>query len=224
MQSITERLFSLQDKGYKEFQAKLMPTVSKDNIIGVRTPALRKLAKEIYGTKAANEFLKMLPHKYYEQDNLHAFLLLQIKDFDACVKEVERFLPHIDNWATCDSLRPICFKKNAEELLPYIDKWLKSEHVYTVRFGIEMLMVHFLDDRFDVKYLWQVAHIKSDEYYVNMMCAWYFATALCKRWQDALPLIEDKTLQPWVHSKTIQKAVESYCLTAEQKAYLKTLK
>lgn len=222
--NILEKLFSLQDLKYKDFHIKLMPTVDPERVIGIRIPALRALAKEIKNTEEANRFLETLPHKYYEENNLHAFLLEGITDFDRCVAETERFLPYVDNWATCDSLRPKCFKKNKAKLLLYIEKWLQSDSTYTVRFAVGCLMLYFLDESFDVKYLERVSQIRSEEYYINMMIAWYFATALAKQWSDTVVFLEDNRLSPWVHNKTIQKAVESYRITAEQKAYLKTLK
>ncbi len=219
-----ERLFKLQDKNYKSFQGKLMPTVSDDRIIGVRIPEIRRLAKELAGTQKAEDFLIEVPHKYYEEDNLHAFIIEQIKDFDSCITAINTFLPHVDNWATCDSMRPKCFKNNKEKLLLDIDKWLDSKHTYTVRFGIETLMLYYLDEDFKDEYHQRVAKIISQEYYINMMIAWYFATALAKRWNETLPYIENKSLPAWVHNKAIQKAVESYRITNEQKEYLKTLK
>ena len=221
---ITERLFALQDIKYKDFQCKLMPTVDSDRVIGVRTPALRAMAKELYVTPEAEEFLITLPHTYYEEDNLHAFLLERIKDFDECITALDAFLPYIDNWATCDSLRPACLKKNAQRLLPHIERWLDSPHVYTVRFGIEALMLYFLDEHYDEVYSRRISRIRSDEYYVNMMIAWYFATALAKRWEDIIPFIKEKRLSHWVHNKVIGKACESYRITAEQKEYLRTLR
>ncbi len=224
MQSIKTELFKLCDLNYKKFHQKLIPNINPSLIIGVRTPALKKYANKLFGTKEGSLFLKELPHEYYEENNLHAFLINKINDFDTCVAEVERFLPFIDNWATCDGLRPISFKNNAEKLLPYVENWLKSDREYTVRFGIEMLMCHFLDERFKSQYLKWVASIKSDEYYVNMMVAWYFATALAKQWNIAFPYIEQKTLDPWIHGKTIQKAIESYRILDEQKEILKLCK
>lgn len=221
---MTEKMFSLQDTKYKDFQCKLMPTVDPDRVIGVRTPALRALAKELYGTPQAEEFLSALPHTYYEENNLHAFLIEGIKDFDACIAALNAFLPYVDNWATCDSMRPVCFKRNIHKLPPYIEGWLNSSHVYTVRFGIEALMLCFLDEHYDEAYPRRISQIRSDEYYVNMMIAWYFATALAKRWENIIPFIEENTLSPWVHNKAIQKACESYRITAEQKDYLRTLK
>lgn len=224
MDSIQKRLFDLKDLEYKDFQCKLMPTVNADTVIGVRTPQLRALAKQIYGTKDADKFLTSLPHFYYEENNLYSYLTEQIKDFDLCVNTVDKFLPFVNNWATCDTMKPKVFTKNAEKLLPYIEKWLCSKHTYTVRYGILMLMTHFLDSKFDVKYLKRVSQIKSDEYYINMMIAWYFATSFAKQYESTLPFIEQHLLPNWVHNKTIQKTCESYRITANQKAYIKTLK
>ncbi len=217
-------LFAQQDLGYKDFSAKLMPTVHPDTIIGVRIPVLRQMAKKLYGTDEAAAFMSRLPHTYFEENNVHAFLIAQIPDFEACVDALNEFLPYIDNWATCDSLRPTCFKKNREALLPWIQTWMASSAPYTLRFGIEMLMVYYLDDHFTPEYPKWVAQIQSEEYYVNMMIAWYFATALSKQWAAVVPYLEGKSLPVWVHNKTIQKAIESYRITAEQKAYLRTLR
>ena len=218
-----EILFSMQDKKYKEFHSALMPTVNPDKVIGVRTPRLRKLVKEISnGEKSL--FLKNLPHEYYEEDNLHAFIICEMKDFEDCLGETEKFLPYIDNWATCDSLRPKVFKKNVQKLTPLVERCLKSSHIYTVRYGIGLLLSYFLDDEFDEKYLQIVSEIESEEYYINMMSAWYFATALAKKWDEALPYITENRLPLWVHNKSIQKAVESYRITQEQKELLRTFK
>ena len=218
---IRKRLFELQDLKYRDFHSKLMPTVDKELIIGVRTPALRKLAKEISKTEYAAEFLKILPHKYYEENNLHAFLIEEIKDYDACVTQINRFLPLVDNWATCDMMRPKILRKHLPELLEEIEKWINSDDVYAVRFGIEMLMCHYLDSAFSPEYPETVSRIKSDDYYVKMMVAWYFATALSKRYDEIVPYIENFRLDADVHNKTIRKAVESYRITDEQKAYLR---
>ncbi len=222
--NIISELFKLQDKNYKAFNLKLIPTVNPDTVIGVRAPALRALAKTIYREGRANEFFALSPHKYYEENNLHAFLIEQIKDFATCISEIDRFLPFVDNWATCDGMRPKCFKNHKNELLQAINRWLKSNHTYTVRFAIGMLMTHFLDDDFSPLYLDIVANVKSNEYYVNMMVAWYFATALAKQYEATLPYIENRKLGTFVHNKTIQKACESFRITAEQKEYLKTLR
>ncbi|MBR3818037.1 MAG: HAD-IA family hydrolase [Clostridia bacterium] len=221
---IKSRLFEIRDLKYRDFHSRLMPTVEKSKVIGVRTPELRKFAKEISGTAVAESFIEKLPHKYYEENNLHAFLIEKIKDYDKCIEEVNRFLPYIDNWATCDMMRPKIFKKHLPELLAEIEKWLKSEHTYTVRFGIECLMCYCLDDNFSPEYPETVSAIRTDEYYIKMMQAWYFATALAKRYDDILPFIEQNTLDAETHNKTIRKAVESFRITEEQKSYLRKLK
>ena len=221
---VCEKLFSMQDLKYKEFHSKLMPTVDSDLVIGVRTPELRNFAKEFSKTELAGEFLQTLPHKYYEENYLHVFMISSMKDFDKTVEELNTFLPYVDNWATCDMMRPVAFKKYRKELLCEIERWMKSDKVYTVRFAIEMLMVHFLEEDFDVSYPQKVSEIKSDEYYIKMMVAWYFATALAFQYEKILPFIENKTLDPWTHNKAIQKAVESYRIIPEQKEYLKKLK
>ena len=221
---IAAQLFALQDKAYAYFQSKLLPTVQRETVIGVRTPDLRKMAKQICKTPAAQEFLQSLPHRYFDENQLHAFILSEEKDFNTCIAELERFLPYVDNWATCDQLSPLCFKKHTQELLPHIRKWMKSTHTYTKRFGMGMLMRSFLDENFKPEYLEQVASIKSDEYYIRMMQAWFFATALAKQWDATLPYIEQHRLEKDTHNKTIQTAVESFRITDEQKALLKTLK
>ena len=218
------KLFELQDLNYRDFHAKLMPTVYKERVIGVRTPALRKFAKEFGKTKEAEEFLKQLPHEYYEEDNLHGFLIAGMKDFDRCIEELERFLPYVDNWATCDLLSPKIFKKHLQELLVKIRVWTVSEHTYMIRFGVGMLMSLYLDEAFELEYPEMVSGIRSNEYYVNMMIAWYFATALAKQYEAVLPFIENGRLDKWTHNKAIQKAVESCRVTDEKRAYLKTLK
>lgn len=222
--NIKETLYALQDREYRSFQAKLIPTVPMERIIGVRTPELRKLAKQLRGSAEAGAFLRSLPHDTFDEDNLHAFLLGEEKDFAACVQGVEDFLPYVDNWATCDQMSPKAFAKNKPALLPYIRRWIASDRTYTRRFGIGMLMSHFLDGDFREEYLAWVSDIRSEEYYVNMMLAWYFATALAKQYEAALPYVEGRRLAPWVHNKTIQKAVESCRVSDERKAYLKTLK
>ena len=221
MNKIQEGLFKLQDAKYGDFTAKLIPTLDRKTIIGVRAPALRKYAKEISGSKEAKAFIKRLPHKYLEENGVHSALIGNIKDFNECIEEVERFLPYVDNWATCDSLLPEVFSKHKKELLKHIKTWIKSDHVYTVRFAIGMLMKHFLDDDFDEKYLKMVSRVKSDEYYTKMMIAWYFATALAKQYETTFPYIENMTLDSWTHNKAIQKSVESYRITDEQKETLK---
>ena len=213
-----------QDKKYRDFQAKLIPTVNPEMIIGLRTPALRKYAKELAKRQDADEFLTDLPHKYFDEDQLHAFMLSEIKDYDRCMEGVNSFLPYVNNWATCDQMSPKIFKKHKDDLLKNIKKWLKSKETYTVRFAIGMLMEHFLDEDFDTKYPEMVAKIRSDEYYINMMIAWYFATALAKQYDAVIPYLEENRLDAWTHNKAIQKSVESYRITDEQKEYLKSLK
>ena len=208
-QIILERLMELQDLKYREFISKLIPTVNSETVIGVRTPAMRKLAKEISGSEEAEEFLHSLPHTYYEENNLHGCLIELIKDYDVCIEALNQFLPYVDNWATCDFIRPKVFKKHKSDLLEQIKIWLKSDHIYTVRFAIEMLMTFYLDENFSKEYLAWVAQIRSEEYYLNMMIAWYFATALAKQYEAALPYLEEQKLDQWTHNKTIQKAVES---------------
>ena len=221
---VQKALFELGEEGYKSFHSKLMPTIEKEVIIGIRSPVLRKFSKEFVKTEESREFLKILPHKYYEENNLHGLLLMEDKDYENCVGEVNKFLPYIDNWATCDMLSPIVFKKHLSELLDQIKIWMKSEHTYTIRFGISMLMKHFLDKEFKIEYPIMVAEIKSEEYYVNMMRAWYFATALAKQYEVVLTFLEEGKLDTWTHNKAIQKAIESYRITPEQKVYLRTLK
>ena len=224
MKEIVDLLFSNQDIKYRDFQAPLFPNIDKEKMIGVRTPELKKLAKELFGSDAANKFIETLPHQYFDENQLHAFLISLIKDYETCLKEVERFLPYIDNWGTCDQLSPKVFAKHKDELIVNIKRWIKSKHVYTVRFAIGMLLSLYLDESFKEEYLELVSNVKSEEYYINMMIAWYFATALAKKWDYAIKYIEDKKLSPWVHNKTIQKAVESYRINDNQKDYLKSLK
>jgi 3-methyladenine DNA glycosylase AlkD len=221
---ILSSLFALQDEAFADFQSKLLPNVPREAMIGVRTPDLRKMAKQISKTPEAQAFLLRLPHCYFEENQLHAFVLSEEKDFDTCIAELEQFLPHVDNWATCDQLSPRCFKKHTAELFPHIRKWMASEHVYTVRFGIGTLMRYFLDEEFKPEYLEWVTAIKSEEYYIRMMQAWFFATALAKQWNATLPYIEQHRLDTWTHNKAIQKAVESFRITPEQKKLLQTLK
>ncbi len=224
MNSIQKQLFEMQDLEYKAFHSKLMPTIEEDKIIGVRIPILRKFANEFAKTEDSAKFIAKLPHHYYEENNLHAFVLEKIKDFDTAVKLTEEFLPYIDNWATCDMFFPKVFGKNKEKILDFAKKWMKSEHTYTVRYGIGILMRLFLDEDFTEEYLELVGSIRSEEYYVNMMIAWYFATALAKQYESAVTFIEQEKLSTWVHNKTIQKAVESYRVPKATKDYLKTLK
>lgn len=224
MKEIQARLFEMQDLEYKEFHSNLIPTKGPDAIIGVRVPNLRKYAKELIKEQKTETFLKELPHKYNEENMLHAFIVEATKDFEVCVKQLEEFLPYVDNWAVCDSLTPKVFKKHLLEVEELIKGWIASDHTYTIRFGIEMLMSFYLDDAFDEKYLTMVAGVKSEEYYVNMMIAWYFATALAKQYDAAIKIVEAGVLDKWTHNKTIQKAIESYRITPEQKDYLRTLK
>ncbi len=221
---IQERLFALQDKEYQAFQAKLMPTVDPDAVIGVRMPALRELMKEVRGTEEAEDFIRILPHRYYEENTLHGLLLAALKDPERCTAELDRFLPYVDNWATCDVISPVSFKKHPACLLPKVREWLASEHVYTVRFGIGVLMKFYLDEDFDPAYPEWVTAVRSDEYYVNMMIAWYFATALAKQPEAVMPYLVNHRLDPWTHNKTIQKARESYRVSPEMKEELYQLR
>lgn len=221
---IQQELFALQDLSYRDFHAKLMPTVDKARVIGVRTPKLRAFAKEFGKTEEAKEFLKVLPHQYYEENNLHGLLIEQIKDYPTLIRELNRFLPCIDNWATCDLLTVRVVKKHLDTFTEEVERWLASDHTYTIRFGIGMLMRYYLEEHFSLEYPEKVAKIRSKEYYVNMMRAWYFATALAKRYEAIFPFLEEKRLDAWTHNKTIQKAIESYRITQEQKAYLRTLR
>ena len=224
MKSITESLLELRDEEYAKFQAKLTPSVAPELFIGVRVPDVRKLAKLLKNNPDAEAFMQELPHKYYDENMLHGLLISDIKDYDKAVEETNRFLPYIDNWAVCDIMSPKVFKKHKDKLIVSIRKWAGSKETYTIRFGIEMLMSHYLDEDFNAEYLEIPAKIRSGEYYVNMMTAWFFATALAKQWESVIPYIEKKRLDKWTHNKTIQKAVESYRITDEQKEYLKTLK
>lgn len=232
---IQKVLFAKQDLKYRKFHCGLVPTIDSKTIIGVRTPDLRAIAKEFANHPQVEKFLSSLPHKYYDENQVHAFILSGIKDYDECVAQVNRFLPFVDNWATCDQLRPKVFaqKKNRRRLLKDIEKWLncgtdgamcENGYLYTARFGIEMLMTHFLDEDFDPRFLKWVAKIRSEEYYLNMMVAWYFATALAKQWNATIPYIEKNRLDDWTHNKSIQKSIESYRINDEQKKYLRTLK
>ena len=224
MTPIQKKLFELQDLKYRDFHSKLMPTVCKDKIIGVRVPQLRKFSKELNKSELKEDFLNTLPHKYYEEDNLHAFLIEQINDFDECISALDNFLLFIDNWATCDMLTPKVLGKNSDLLYKKIQEWVKSEHTYTVRFAVVTLMKFFMDESLDKNHLNLLLSIKSDEYYINMSIAWYLATALSSGWDLVIPYIENQKFSKWVHNKAIQKANESYRITKEQKEYLKTLK
>lgn len=221
---IQQELFALQDLSYRDFHAKLMPTVDKARVIGVRTPKLRAFAKEFGKTEEAKEFLKVLPHQYYEENNLHGLLIEQVKDYPTLIGELNRFLPCIDNWATCDLLTVRVVKKHLDTFTEEVERWLASDHTYTIRFGIGMLMRYYLEEHFSLEYPEKVAKIRSEEYYVNMMRAWYFATALAKQYEAIFPFLEEKRLDAWTHNKTIQKAIESYRITQEQKVYLRTLR
>lgn len=222
--SVYERLLKVKDDGYRDFQAKLVPNISPDTIIGVRTPDMRAVAKEVFSSKEREEFLNDLPHKYYEENLIHFFVISLIKDFDECIAETERFLPYVDCWPVSDQATPKSFKKNHEKLLPYIKKWIADEHVYTARFGIRMLMNEFLGDDFKEEYLEIVSSKKGDDYYLKMMVAWYFATALAKKYEESVKYIEERKLDEWVHRKAIQKAIESFRVSEEHKEYLRSLR
>lgn len=224
IQKVQQDLFTMQDLKYRDFHAKLMPTVDKDSVIGVRVPMLRAYAKKFGKTEEAKQFLEILPHQYYEENNLHGLLIEQMKDYKLCIEELERFLPHIDNWATCDLLAVRTVKNHLNSYIKKIDRWLESEYIYTIRFGINMLMRYYLEEEFKIEYPGKVAAIRSEEYYVNMARAWYFATALAKKYDQVLPFLEEQKMDVWTHNKTIQKAIESYRITPEQKEYLRTLK
>ena len=224
MTDLQQELFALQDKTYREFHSKLMPDTDKEAVIGIRIPVLRKFAKAFAKKAEAREFLQQLPHLYYEENNLHMMLISAEKDYEKCLIEVERFVPYIDNWATCDMPAPKCFARHKQELLPKVKEWIRSEETYTIRYGIDLLMALYLDEDFKPEYLELAASVTSEEYYVKMVIAWYFATALAKQWDAAIPYIEQRRLSDWVHRKTIQKAVESFRITKEQKDYLRTLK
>lgn len=218
---LQKQLFELQDLKYRDFHSKLMPETDKETVIGIRTPVLRKFAKEFAGTSEAEAFLRQLPHRYYEENNLHMMLITGIKDYEKCMEEIQRFLPCIDNWATCDYPTPKCFARHKDQVLEEAKRWSSSGETYVIRYGIGMLMRLFLDEDFSSEYLEMTAAVQSQEYYVNMMIAWYFATALAKQWDATVPYIEQHKLSDWVHRKTVQKAVESYRITPEQKEYLK---
>ena len=221
---IRSDLFSFQDLSYRDFQASLMPTVDKNSVIGVRMPTLRKYAKKIIRDGNYVSFLDDLPHKYYEENNLHGLIIQETCDFDLCIERLEAFLPYIDNWATCDMLRPVCFKSMENKLFPYVLKWISDERLYVKRFGIGMLNSYYVNDLFNVKHLDVVSKIESKEYYVNMMIAWYFATVLAFHYDDAVIYFERSVLDKWIHNKAIQKATESYRIPRDKKNYLKTLR
>ena len=218
------KLYDLQDLKYRDMQIKIIPTVEPESVIGVRTPELKSIAKDILKDGNYKGFLEELPHRYFEENQLHAFIISGIKDLNECMEDLETFLPYVDNWATCDQMSPKIFRKHKDLLLTHIIEWIDSEKTYTVRFGVGMLMEHFLDDDFDPLYPEMVAKLRSEEYYVNMMIAWYFATALAKQYESILPFIEEKRLDDWTHNKAIQKSLESRRITEEQKLYLKSLK
>lgn len=224
--TITDGLFALKDENYRRFHAKLIPDIPIDNIIGVRTPVLRKYAKEVAKLPEANIFLESLPHSYYEENNLHGALLslLYPKDIIAFMEQLERFLPYVDNWATCDMLSPKIFKKHLPYVYERVQKWLQSDAVYTIRFGIVTLLGFYLDNAFEPEMLQLVANVRSEEYYVNMVVAWYFSMALVKQYDATLPYIQNRVLEPWTHNKSIQKAIESRRIPQETKAYLRGLK
>lgn len=222
--NIQKRLFELSDEKNADFSAKLTPGIDREKFLGVRIPASRKLAKEIIKENEHKDFLNSLPHKYYDENILHSILISEIKDYDECIKYVDEFLPYVDNWAVCDTMSPKAFKNKHERLMNDILRWVDSDQTYTIRFGLKMLMAHFLDNDFKNEYLKIPAKIKSDEYYINMMIAWFYATALAKQWNSTIVYIENGVLDKWVHNKAIQKARESYRITAEQKEYLKSLK
>lgn len=224
MNELQKQLFSMQDLLYRDFHSKLMPTIDKETIIGIRTPQLRKFAKEFAKSEECEQFLNDLPHQYYEENNLHGFLLEMEKDYDKLVEKLDEFLPYVDNWATCDMMRPKVFKKHLPELIEKVEEWINSEHIYTLRYGIGMLLSFYLGDEFKPEYLEWAAKIRSDEYYINMMIAWYFATALAKQYDVTIKYIEEQRLDKWTHNKAIQKAIESYRIRDEQKKYLRTLK
>ena len=222
--NIQKRLLELSDEKNADFSAKLTPGIDREKFLGVRIPASRKLAKEIIKENEHKDFLNSLPHKYYDENILHSILISEIKDYDECIKYVDEFLPYVDNWAVCDTMSPKAFKNKHERLMNDILRWVDSDKTYTIRFGLKMLMAHFLDNDFKNEYLKIPAKIKSDEYYINMMIAWFYATALSKQWDSTIVYIENGVLDKWVHNKAIQKARESYRITAEQKEYLKSLK
>ena len=221
---IISKLFDIQDKKYLDFQSKLIPNIDKDSIIGVRSPDLKKIAKDMYKSDTYKLFLDELPHKYFEENQLHSFIISEIKDYNDCVSLINKFLPYVDNWATCDQLNPKCLKKDLDNLIIEIKKWIKSSDTYTIRFGIITLMRYFLDDKFNNSYLELVSNIKSSEYYVNMMISWFFATALAKQYDSTIYIIENKILDDWIHNKTIQKCVESNRISLNKKEYLKSMK
>ncbi|MBR2868615.1 MAG: DNA alkylation repair protein [Clostridia bacterium] len=224
MNTIQKKLFALRDEEYRNFHSRLIPDTDPETIIGVRVPEIRKLANELYGTKEAEIFLSDLPHRYYDENMLHAILIGMIPDYGKCIDKIGEFLPYTDNWAVCDSMRPKVFSKNTESLEFQAYQWIDSDKCFTVRYGIECLMLHFLTDNFSVEHAEKVASVSCGEYYVSMMVAWYFATALAMQWDTVIPFIENRRLDPATHARTIRKAVESFRISDSQKKYLKSLK
>lgn len=222
--TLYRRLEEVKDDAYREFQAKLVPNIPKETILGVRTPEMRKIAKEVFESAERDAFLNDLPHKYYEENLIHFFVLAMIRDFNECVRRVEAFLPYVDCWPASDQATPKSFRKNHEKLLPYIEKWIASDHVYTARFGLRMLMNEFLDADFKEEYLALAASKQGEDYYLKMMIAWFFATALAKRYDETVPYLEQHRLDEWVHKKAIQKAIESFRVSDAHKEYLKRLR
>ena len=222
--TLYRRLVEVKDDAYREFQAKLVPNIPKETILGVRTPEMRKIAKEVFESAERDAFLNDLPHKYYDENLIHFFVLAMIRDFNECVRRVEAFLPYVDCWPASDQATPKSFRKNHEKLLPYIEKWIASDHVYTARFGLRMLMNEFLDADFKEEYLALAASKQGEDYYLKMMIAWFFATALAKRYDETVPYLEQHRLDEWVHKKAIQKAIESFRVSDAHKEYLKRLR
>ena len=224
MNQVYEMLLKVKDDNYKEFMSKLVPNISLDSILGVRTPEMREIAKEVFNSSFKDEFLNDIPHKYYEENIIHMFVVSLIKDFDECIKELDKFLKYVDCWPVSDQASPKCFKKNHDKLLPVVKRWISSSHIYTSRFGMRILMNEYLDKDFKEEYLELVSSVKGDDYYLKMMQAWYFATALAKQYDSAIKYIENHKLDDWVHKKSIQKATESFRVSDEHKEYLKTLR
>lgn len=222
--NIVERLYELQDVEYQKLQTKIIPNIPSDTIIGVRIPMLKKLAKELFENPLKDDFMSVLPHKYYEENQLHIMLICLEKDFETCIDKLQKFLPYADNWAITDQSSPKCFKKKHAELLPIIKEWLDSEHVYTARYAINIYMREFLDDDFSAEYMELISKKRGEDYYLKMMIAWYFATALAKQYAVAVTYIENQKLDKWTHNKAIQKAIESFRVTCEHKEYLRSLK
>lgn len=222
--TLYDRLIEVKDDAYREFQIKLVPNIPPETVIGVRTPEMRKIAKEVFSSPDRDAFLSDLPHWYYEENLIHFFVISMIRDYDECVQAVETFLPYVDCWPVSDQATPKSFAKNHQKLLPYIRKWIASEHVYTARFGIRMLMNEFLGDDFRTEYPELVADKKCEDYYLKMMIAWYFATALAKKYDETVPFLEERRLDEWVHKKAIQKALESYRVSEEHKECLRSLR